>query len=129
MPRRADSWNRAMPEYGCICVRALTHITEKNEYSALTKNTRNNRVSSVSLGIVPEDTMRRDWSLAALSLFVLLPACGSENQPLTYEQFRLLAKQESDTGFFTVRAPGVYQLSFTAKYVSSSKGRYVRCVT
>lgn len=28
------------------------------------------------------------------------------------------------TGIFTVKDPGVYQLSFTAKYVSSSKGRF-----
>eukprot|EP00095_Tigriopus_kingsejongensis_P006899 maker-scaffold126_size328755-snap-gene-0.10 protein:Tk06899 transcript:maker-scaffold126_size328755-snap-gene-0.10-mRNA-1 annotation:"AGAP001552-PA" len=30
----------------------------------------------------------------------------------------------SNTGIFTVKDPGVYQLSFTAKYVSSSKGRF-----
>ena len=28
------------------------------------------------------------------------------------------------TGIFTVGVAGVYQLSFTAKYVSSSKGRF-----
>ena len=28
------------------------------------------------------------------------------------------------TGIFAVSVPGVYQLSFTAKYVSSSKGRF-----
>ncbi len=30
----------------------------------------------------------------------------------------------SDTGIFKVRVPGVYQITFTAKYVSSSKGRF-----
>lgn len=29
-----------------------------------------------------------------------------------------------DTGLFTVKVSGVYQISFTAKYVSSSKGRF-----
>lgn len=30
----------------------------------------------------------------------------------------------TSSGIFTVRTPGVYQMSFTAKYVSSSKGRF-----
>ena len=29
-----------------------------------------------------------------------------------------------NTGIFTVRQPGIYSISFTAKYVSSSKGRF-----